>query len=202
MITNIFKPENQKKEKRKSKIRNGDQKTKIRNTKIHHDFEKWIRKTGKYEKRKMKNEFGKQENRKTKWRKMKSKKRKPENRENEKRKSEIRNPDQKTKNEIGKQRKTKSELKRLSEYQKLKKWRIGVLGRERERYQKIKKMENRCSREREREREREWERPTFFFKRLRGPSSGGCEVATERLSERVGEREKERVGERENKRES
>ena len=45
----------------------------------------------------------------------------------------------------------------------------------------------------------ERERPTFFFRRLRGPSSsGGYEVATER----VREREKEGVGEREKKRES
>ena len=118
------KPENRKKEKRKSELRNGDQKTKIGNTKIHHEFEKRIRKTGKDEKRK----YQKSENRK--------------------RISEYQN------------------RKRLSEYQKLKKWKIGVLGRERER-----------------------DLPS---------SSGGCEVATER----VGEREKERVGEREKKRES
>ena len=54
-------------------------------------------------------------------------------------------------------------------------------------------------------REREREKPTFFFRRLRGPSSsGGCEVATERVGERekerVGEREKKRVGERERER--
>ena len=99
-------------------------------------------------------------------------------------KSKKRNRDQKTKNEIGKQRKTKSESKRLSEYQKLKKWRIGVLGREREREReipKIKKMENRCSRgEREREREREREiylllqevAMTFFFRRVKPRESG------------------------------
>ena len=84
---------------------------------------------------------------------------------------------------------------------------------------KIKKMENRCSRERERkrereipkikkienrcvcERERERERHTFFFKRLRALQ---CEdlLLEEGETERVGEREKERVGEREKKRES
>ena len=46
---------------------------------------------------------------------------------------------------------------------------------------------------------REREKP--IFRRLRGPSSsGGCEVATERVKERVGEREKKRVGERERER--
>ena len=139
----IGKPENWENEKRKSEIRNRDQKNENRK----YENTSRIRKTN-LENRKIR----KTKNEKRKYQKSETKSERLSEYENRKRLSEYQNQ------------------KQLSEYQKLKKWKIGVLWRERER-----------------------ERPTFFFRRLRGCNR---ESRGEIKRKSGGERKKESRGER------